>query len=289
MHCRRSPPFRLWFWPLCVLASLGIAALALACRPPAPSTSQAPPAAPAMAADTTGDDALDVPIVVIAADVRGQVDEAMVREAFRRAVEQGERDFGLRPTRRITIYIDPDDAAGLEDALGLSQKYAIHLRAGRATSLPALLPLMMHEYTHALQYQVGRLRPQWWVEGQADHEAQRVRDPAAAARERRTLFAQLASDVRTGRAPNLSSLRGSLAWDDYVKKAGAGKAYGWGHAAVAFIEARAGFDAVRRIMTDTEGPNTLGRFDELIQEVTGLSPGEFDAAVKQWVLEQARA
>jgi len=211
-----------------------------------------------------------------------------VREAFRRAVEQGERDFGLRPTRRITVYIDPDDAAGLEDALGLSQKYAIHLRAGRATSLPALLPLMMHEYTHALQYQLGRLRPQWWVEGQADHEAQRVRDPAAAARERRTLFVQLASDVRSGRAPNLSSLRGSLAWDEYVKKAGAGKAYGWGHAAVAFIEARAGFDAVRRIMTDSEGPNTLGRFDELIQEVTGLSPAEFDAAVKQWVLDQAR-
>ncbi len=284
---RRSPfPFRRWPW----LASLLlIVALALACRAPVRSAIEAtPPAVPATPADTAADDALDVPIVVVAADVRDRVDEAVVREAFRRAVEQGEHDFGLRPTRRITIYIDPDSAAGLEDALGLSQKYAIHLRASRATSLSALLPLMMHEYTHALQYQVGRLRPQWWVEGQADHEAQRVRDPAAAARERRALFAQLASDVRTGRAPDLSSLRGSLAWDEYVKKAGAGKAYGWGHAAVAFIEARAGFDAVRRIMTDTDGPNTLGRFDELIQETTGLSPQEFDAAVKQWVVAQAR-
>lgn len=284
MHCRRSSLFRPRLWLACTLT---IAVLAIACRAPAHTVSQ-PPAAPATATDTTSDDALDVPIIVVAAGVRDRVDETVVREAFRRAVEQGERDFGLRPTRRITIYIDPDDATGLEDALGLSQKYAIHLRASRARSLPALLPLMMHEYTHALQYQVGRLRPQWWVEGQADHEAQRVRDPAAAERERRTLFAQLASDVRTGQAPNLSNLRGSLAWDEYVKKAGAGKAYGWGHAAVAFIEARAGFDAVRRIMTDTEGPNTLSRFDELIRETTGLAPHEFDAAVKQWVLEQAR-
>ncbi len=284
MSRRRSSPFRPWLWLACALA---VAALAQACRAPTRAASQ-PPATSATAADSAPEDALDVPIVVIAAGVRDQVDEAIVREAFRRAVEQGERDFGLRPTRRITIFIDPDDATGLEDALGLSQKYAIHLRAGRAKSLPALLPLMMHEYTHALQYQVGRLRPQWWVEGQADHEAQRVRDPAAAQRERRTLFAQLASDVRTGQAPDLSSLRGSLAWDEYVKKAGAGKAYGWGHAAVAFIEARAGFDAVRRIMTDTEGPNTLGRFDELIQEITGLTPHEFDAAVKQWVLQQSR-
>lgn len=225
--------------------------------------------------------------IVIARTVADSVDESLVREAFRRVVAQGERDFGLTPQRRVTIYVDPDRAIGLEDALGLSAKNAIHIRAGQARSMSSLLPLMMHEYTHVLQYQVGRLRPQWWVEGQADHQALRVRDPAAAERERRNLYRRLADDIRAGTAPNLATLRGNLAWDEYIRKAGAGKAYGWGNAAVAFIESRAGFEGVVRIMTDTSGPNTFSRFDELVEEVTGIPAAEFDAAVKAWVRAQA--
>jgi hypothetical protein len=226
--------------------------------------------------------------VVVAPGVSGSIDESLIRQAFRRVVAQGEQDFGLRPERTVTVYIDPDSAIGLEDALGLSQKYAIHLRAGRARSMAGLLPLMMHEYTHVLQYQMGRLRPQWWIEGQADHQALRVRDPASAERERRSLYSRLADDVRAGRAPELELLRGSLAWDAYVRKAGAGKAYGWGNAAVAFIESRAGFAGVARVMTDAEGQNTFGRFDEVVREVTGLGPSEFDDALKRWVTQQAR-
>jgi hypothetical protein len=226
--------------------------------------------------------------VVIAPSVAGSVDEALVRQAFQLAVAQGERDFGLRSERTITVYVDPDTAIGLEDALGLSAKNAIHLRAGRTRSMNALLPLMMHEYTHVLQYQMARLRPQWWVEGQADHEALRVREIAAAERERRALYSRLAEDVRRGRDPELAELRGSFAWDEYIRKAGAGKAYGWGNAAVAFIEDRAGFGGVVQIMTDTDGPNTLGRFDDLVATVTGLRPAEFDAALKEWVTQQAR-
>jgi hypothetical protein len=234
------------------------------------------------------EEASDQPNIVVAPGVAGSIDQDLIREAFNLAVVQGERDFGVRPARTITVYIDPDSAIGLEDALGLSARYAIHLRAGRARSMNSLLPLMMHEYTHVLQYQAGRLRPQWWVEGQADHQALRVRDVASAERERRALYTRLASDVRAKRAPELAELRGSLAWDAYVRRAGAGKAYGWGNAAVAFIEEMAGFDGVIRIMTDAEGPNTLGRFDDLIQSITGLGPEEFDNSLKQWVTEQAR-
>lgn len=275
---------RRWLWAVCV--AVAVAAGCRESRPAVPAAGE-PPTTP-VAAQTEAETTTEGVNIVPAPSLAGRVDEALIREAFQRVVAQGERDFGLRPTRTVTIYIDPDSAIGLEDALGLSQKYAIHARAGRASSMASLLPLMMHEYTHVLQYQVGRLRPQWWIEGQADHEALRVRDPATAARERRTLFNQLAEDVRTGRAPDLNSLRGSLAWDEYVKRAGAGKAYGWGHAAVAFVEDRAGFEGVARVMTDTEGPNTLSRFDDVMRAVTGLGPAEFDAALKRWVTQQAR-
>lgn len=272
-------------WLLAVCAALLSAA---ACH----ATSPAPPAArepgDALAASLASTVAADGVSIVVAPAVAGSVDEGLIRDAFRRVVAQGERDFGLRPEHTVTIYIDPDTAIGLEDALGLSQKSAIHLRAGHARNMNSLLPLLMHEYTHALQYQTGRLRPQWWVEGQADHEALRVRDPASAQRERRALYTRLADDVRAGRAPRLADLRGGLAWDEYIKKAGAGKAYGWGNAAVAFIEDRAGFEGVARILTDKDGPNTYGRFDELVREVTGLSPDDFGAAVKQWVVQKTR-
>lgn len=279
-----------WFklWLLCG-ALLALAACRETGTEPRAAVTPAPePPAAAIEIDPPADAPLDVPAIVIAPSVRGSVDEALVREAFRRSVVQAEQDFGLKPQRRITVYIDPDNAAGLEDAIGLSAKYAIHLRAGRTRSMDRLLPLMMHEYTHALQYQAGRLRPQWWVEGQADHQALRIQDPAAAQRERRALYASLAGDVRSGRAPNLSELRQGIAWDAYIKKAGAGRAYGWGNAAVGFIEDRAGFEAVRRIFTDQTSPNSLSRFDTMVEEATGLTPAQFDQAVKDWVVAQAR-
>ena len=273
-----------WRLALILLAALALAA----CRESAPSGPRAVATVEAAPAAAEPESTSDEVNIVVAPSLAGTVDEQLIRTAFRQAVAQGERDFSLRPKRTITVYVDPDSSIGLEDALGLSAKYAMHLRAGRARSMSGLMPLMMHEYTHVLQYQIGRLRPQWWIEGQADHEAVRVRDPASAERERRALYGRLADDVRAGRAPDLSSLRGSLAWDEYVKKAGASKAYGWGHAAVAFIEDRAGFQGVVRIVTDAEGPNTMGRFDDVVREVTGLGPAEFDAALKRWVTQQAR-
>jgi hypothetical protein len=237
------------------------------------------------AADAPGED--DGVTIVVAPAVQGKVDEALVLDAYRRAVAQGERDFGTRPERPVTVYVDPDSAIGLEDALGLSARNAIHLRAGRAQRMDTLLPLMMHEYMHVLQYNAHRLRPQWWIEGQADHQAQRVVDPGRAASMRRSLYSSLASDVRNNRAPSLASLRGSTGWDEYVKRSGAGKAYGWGHAAVAYIEDGWGFDAVARLVRDTEGPNTLGSFDEAIRRETGLGPAEFEAGLRTWLLKQA--
>jgi hypothetical protein len=225
--------------------------------------------------------------LVVAPSVKGQVDEAAILDAFHRAVDQGEKDFGLRPERSVTIYIDPDSALGLEDALGLSSKSAIHLRAGQTRTPNSLLPLMMHEYTHVLQHQVGRLRPQWWIEGQADFESRRVLDPARAAQVRAALLRQLASDLRNNRAPSLSELRGNGSWDEYVKRAGAGRAYGWGNGAVTYIEDGWGFDAVARIMTDATGPNTLSSFDEAVRRETGLSPEEFEAGLRAWLLKQA--
>ncbi len=275
-------------WLLCG-ALLALAACRETGAEPRSAVTPSPePPAAAVEIEPAEDAPLDVPAIVIAPTVRDSVDEALIREAFRRSVVQAEQDFGLKPQRRITVYIDPDNAAGLEDAIGLSAKYAIHLRAGRTRSMDRLLPLMMHEYTHALQYQAGRLRPQWWVEGQADHQALRIQDPAAAQRDRRSLYTSLAGDVRSGRAPALSELRQRIAWDAYIKKSGAGKAYGWSNAAVAFIEDRAGFEAVRRIFTDQTSPNSLSRFDAMVEEATGLAPAQFDQAVKDWVVAQAR-
>lgn len=224
--------------------------------------------------------------LVVAPSVQGRVDQALVLEAYRRAVAQGERDFGIVPQRPVTIYIDPDSAIGLEDALGLSARYAIHLRAGRTQRMETLLPLMLHEYTHVLQYSIGRLRPQWWIEGQAEHESQRILDPGTAARNRRSLLASLASDVKGGRAPSLATLRTGSGWDEYVKKSGPGKAYGWGNAAVAFIEDGWSFDAVARIMKDAEGPNTLGSFDEAVRRETGLDAVGFESGLRAWLLKQ---
>lgn len=225
--------------------------------------------------------------LVIAPSVKGQVDEALILDAFRRAVEQGEKDYGLRPERTVTIYVDPDSAIGLEDALGLSSKSAIHLRAGQTRRPETLLPLMMHEYTHVLQHQIGRLRPQWWIEGQADFASRRILDPDRAARVRTALIRQLAADVRNNRAPSLAELRGNGSWNEYVQRAGAGRAYGWGNGAVTFIEDGWGFDAVARIMTDTTGPNTLSSFDEAVRRETGLGPAEFEAGLRTWLLNQA--
>lgn len=262
--------------------------LLASCRERASVSAPRPaPDPPAISGDETSDPA-DTPNIVVASGVQGKVDRAVVLDAYRRAIARAEQDFGLRPTRPVMIYIDPDSAIGLEDALGLSQKYAIHLRAGGARSVQSLLPLMMHELTHTLQYQAARLRPQWWVEGQAEHQSYRILDPASAARERRQLYSRLAQDVRNNRAPSMMDLRNSLGWDEYIKRAGAGAAYGWGNAAVHFIESRGGFAAVARIMTDKDGPNTLSTFDTRVQETTGLSPTEFDAALRTWVQEQAR-
>jgi hypothetical protein len=222
----------------------------------------------------------------IAPGVQGRVDEALIREAYERAAAQGEADFGIRPERPVVIYIDPDSAIGLEDALGLSSRYAIHLRAGRAQRMDTLMPLMMHEYMHVLQYSVGRLRPQWWIEGQAEHQAQRVIEPARADRNRRSLLSSLASDVRNGNAPSLASLRGSTGWDEYIRRSGAGRAYGWGQAAVTFIEDGWGFDAVKRIVTDREGPNTVSSFDEAVRRETGMNPAEFEQHLHDWLLQR---
>ncbi len=269
---------------IALIAALSLVAAACSGRSsPAPGPALSPMGTEAADAK----DNPEVPNVVIAPGVSG-VDEALVRDAFRRVVAQGASDYGLRPTHTVTVYIDPDSAIGLEDALGLSQKYAIHLRAGHAHSLAGLLPLMMHEYTHALQYQLGRLRPQWWVEGQADFQSLRIQEPGAAERQRRSLYSQLAGDVRSGKAPALADLRSGINWDEFIRKSGAAKAYGWGSAAVAFIESRAGFSGVVRVMTDSDGPNTLSRFDGAVQEVTGLNPNDFDAALKQWVVGQAK-
>lgn len=273
---------------LIVASSLIAAALLAACG----GERQTPAAADLQVQSTSaaaldGEPALDADVsIVVAPAVRGRVDEALVLDAFRRAVAQGEQDFGIRPERPVTIYVDPDSAIGLEDALGLSSRYAIHLRAGRAGRMESLMPLMMHEYMHVLQYDIGRLRPQWWIEGQADHQGQRVEDPGRAARERKALLASLASDVDKGRAPSLASLRGSTGWDEYIKRSGAGRAYGWGHAAVAFIEDGWGFDAVKRIATDSAGPNTYGSFDDAIRRETGLDAAGFEKGLHGWLLRQ---
>lgn len=224
--------------------------------------------------------------IVIAPGVKGRVDEALVLDAYRRAAAKGEQDFGIRPERPLTIYIDPDSAIGLEDALGLSAKYAIHLRAGRAQRMETLMPLMMHEYMHVLQYDTGRLRPQWWIEGQAEHQAQRVIEPSRAQRNREALLSSLAADLRNGRAPSLVSLRGSIGWDEYIKRSGAGRAYGWGQAAVSFIEDGWGFDAVTRIVTDSTGPNTTSSFDEAVRRETGLDAAQFEQGLHEWLLRQ---
>ena len=254
------------------------------------SPRSADPPPPVEAVETSSDAAMVADdsgvTLVVAPGVQERVDQALVLDAYRRAVAQGERDFGLRPLRPVTIYIDPDSAIGLEDALGLSARYAIHLRAGRAQRMESLLPLMMHEYMHVLQYSVGRLRPQWWIEGQAEHEAQRIVDPGRAAQNRRSLLATLATDVKSGRAPALATLRGSTGWDEYIKKSGSGRAYGWGQAAVTFIEDGWGFDAVARVVKDTEGPNTLGSFDEAVRRETGLNPAEFESSLRAWLLKQ---
>lgn len=275
---------------------LAAALLAAGCRgnspaaPPSgsPSISSSPAATESQttAPADTETESFDEPVVVVAPSVRN-VDEALIRQAFRQVLEKGLADYAVRPQRTIIIYVDPDSATGLEDALGLSQKNAIHLRAGRTRTMSSLLPLLMHEYTHSLQYQAGRLRPQWWIEGQADYQALRIQEPGSAGRQRRMLYQDLARDVRAGRAVNLADLRSGSDWDSYVKSKGPTKAYGWGNAATQFIEAKGGLDAVRRVMLDKDGPNTLSRFDVIVQEVTGLGPDEFDAALKQWVVEQA--
>src|SRR5262245_56550672 len=113
-------------------------------EPPAAATTVAESQAGVQVAEDT-----DVNLVV-APSLKGQVDEDQILVAYRRAVAQGEKDFGLRPEHAVTIYIDPDSAIGLEDALGLSSKTAIHLRAGQTKGMDSLMPLMMHEYTHVL-------------------------------------------------------------------------------------------------------------------------------------------
>src|SRR3712207_4321386 len=50
--------------------------------------------------------------LVVAPSLQGEVDEALVRDAYRRAVAIGVRDFGIRPQRPVTIYVDPDTALG---------------------------------------------------------------------------------------------------------------------------------------------------------------------------------
>lgn len=251
--------------------------------PPAPQAAATAPAndTTALAEDT------DVNLVIAPA-VKGQVNEEVVLMAYRRSVEIAEKDFGIRPLKPVTVYVDPDSAIGLEDALGLSAGNAIHLRAGRSRDFNSLMPLMLHEYTHVLQHQIGRLRPQWFIEGQADHQSWRALDPASAAKDRKNLYRALANDVKAGRAPMLADLRGNTGWKSYIDKSGAGRAYGWGNVATAFIEDTAGFEAVGRILKDTTGPNTMSSFDEAVRRETGLGPEEFDAAVKAWLLEQAQ-
>jgi hypothetical protein len=274
---------------LAALSLLIVTALAVACGGADAGISSTTNTEQQPAADVASSDepVVDSDVsIVVAPSISGRVDEALILDAFRRAADKGEQDFGIRPERPVTIYIDPDSAIGLEDALGLSSRYAIHLRAGRTGRMETLLPLMMHEYMHVLQYDIGRLRPQWWIEGQADHQGQRVVEPGRAARDRKALIASLASDVEKGRAPSLASLRGSVGWDEYIKRSGAGRAYGWGQAAVAFIEDGWGFDAVKRIATDTTGPNTYGSFDEAIRRETGLDAAQFEQGLHDWLLHQ---
>lgn len=277
---------------LCGVALLPIAITASACgqsgtQERGDARSPTASIAPSQAVDSASDNDTGATVRVVVAPTVRSADQGLVLDAFQRASEQGVRDFGLRASRPVTIYIDPDSSIGLEDSLGLSARYAIHLRASKARRMDTLLPLMMHEYTHVLQYEIGRLRPQWWIEGAADHQAQRVIDPGKAQQTRAALFRQLGSDVTSNRAPALAELCTSTGWDAYVQRSGAGRAYGWGHAAVAFIENGWGFDAVVRIMTDRVGQNTMGSFDDAVQRETGLTPAAFETALRSWLRAQA--
>jgi len=68
-----------------------------------------PPAAAQVEADETAALEADTGVtIVVAPSIKGRVDEALVLEAYRRAAAQGEKDFGLRPERPVTVYVDPD-------------------------------------------------------------------------------------------------------------------------------------------------------------------------------------
>jgi len=236
-----------------------------------------------------------------------------VREALALAREYADENFGWQPTTPVCIHLFDRSGAfveGLQQA-GWSKWNADEYRAFWGTvgidpqtlldaayidagviSVPELVArTAVHEYIHIVQGHVGGTRggasvqfPQWFIEGMAYWEVDKIMGVRY-----RTWLTLVQEDVRAGRDAPLASL---TTWDQYLRlieqARDSSKPNFIGfklNAAFMFLEEIAGPTAPAQILRRSTGHGALA-FEDAFREVTGLTLPEFEAKLREFIMQQ---
>jgi hypothetical protein len=203
--------------------------------------------------------------------------------------------MGWRPAAPITVFVatEPDTAASTARSLGLSEVSArrgnsfggykfvvLNLVQYYQTTPSYIRTLLAHEWTHVAQQMLSGAQdtlPRWFLEGQAVYQEIRISPASSASR----YLIQAFLDQRDGTALSLVNLDTITQWRLSDASGRRDSMYGRGYAAVRYLSERYGFNATVDLVRKTQQHER--RFWEVLEDLTALTPSEFDAVVGRYL------
>ena len=98
---------------------------------------------------------------------------------------------------------------------------------------------------------------------------------------------EAARAVRDGTTPNVTGMTEEATYSATSRSVGSFVTAARSYGAVSYLFEQYGNDAVMQLLAASKNGN-IGRFHELLQQLTGADVSEFDAAVSRWLLERPR-
>jgi hypothetical protein len=135
---------------------------------------------------------------------------------------------------------------------------------------------LAHEWTHVAQLSLSdgnRGLPVWFFEGQAVYQELRNSSPIVSGR----YLKETVRDNRDHAEISLTNLGTLDQWNVAIDAGRWDSAYGRGYAAVRYLAEQYGFASTLPLLT--ENHQDQQRFWQLVKDLTGLNPVEFDQAV----------
>jgi hypothetical protein len=244
-----------------------------------------------------------VPPTVETLDPGAEALRPIVEKHLRAVVDLTDEQMGWRPDFPITVYVATDVKAAVANAErvkgtvasareGTSETrrerngsavttfVALNLTHRSDRSEEVIRAFLAHEWTHAAQLSMAdgnRGLPVWFFEGQAVYQELRNSSPIVSGR----YLKQTVQDSRAGAEISLVNLGTLDQWNMAIDADRWDSAYGRGYAAVRYLAEQYGFAATLPLLTESHQDQQ--RFWQLIKDLTGLDPVEFDQAVSTYL------